>query len=70
MLNCQPCLDFDQLRSSFRDGPEDQTRNLEIPGSLVSVAPRNDGGGRLYVSTNPVLDPLAAESLWPWGSAR
>src|ERR1019366_1669248 len=26
---------------SFRDGPEDQTRNLEIPGSLVSLAPRN-----------------------------
>src|SRR5579872_1484663 len=27
---------------SFRDGPKDQTRNLEIPGSLVSLAPRND----------------------------
>src|SRR5438034_10461290 len=29
--------------SSFRDGPKDQTRNLEIPGSLVSLSPRNDG---------------------------
>src|SRR5260370_13124903 len=29
---------------SFRDGPQDQTRNLEIPGSLVSLAPRNDVG--------------------------
>ena len=27
---------------SFRDGPQDRTRNLEIPGSLVSLAPRND----------------------------
>jgi hypothetical protein len=30
---------------------------------------RNDGSGH-HVSTNPVLDPLAAESLWPWGRAR
>src|SRR5579872_4288486 len=29
--------------TSFRDGPKDQTRNLEIPGSLASLAPRNDG---------------------------
>ena len=28
--------------TSFRDGPKDQTRNLEIPGSLASLAPRND----------------------------
>jgi glutathione S-transferase len=27
---------------SFRDDPKDQTRNLEIPGSLASLAPRND----------------------------
>ena len=27
---------------SFRDGPKDQTRNLEIPGSLAALAPRND----------------------------
>src|SRR3982074_3402795 len=27
--------------ASFRDGPKDQTRNLEIPGSLVSLAPWN-----------------------------
>jgi len=24
---------------SFRDGPQDQTRNLEIPGSPLRVAP-------------------------------
>jgi hypothetical protein len=30
------------LISSFRDGPKDQTRNLEIPGSRLR-APRNDG---------------------------
>jgi hypothetical protein len=28
---------------SFRDGPKDQARNLEIPGSLAPLAPRNDG---------------------------
>jgi hypothetical protein len=26
-------------RSSFRDGPNDQTRNLEIPGSMLRIAP-------------------------------
>jgi len=24
---------------SFRDGPKDQTRNLEIPGSVLRTAP-------------------------------
>jgi hypothetical protein len=24
--------------SSFRDGPKDQTRNLEIPGSMLRIA--------------------------------
>jgi hypothetical protein len=27
------------LALSFRDGPKDQTRNLEIPGSLLRSAP-------------------------------
>jgi len=27
------------VRLSFRDGPEDQTRNLEIPGSMLCIAP-------------------------------
>jgi len=26
-------------RPSFRDGPKDQTRNLEIPGSMLGIAP-------------------------------
>jgi hypothetical protein len=26
-------------RLSFRDGPKDQTRNLEIPGSMLRIAP-------------------------------
>jgi hypothetical protein len=26
--------------SSFRDGPKDQTRNLEIPGSMLRIAPK------------------------------
>jgi hypothetical protein len=25
--------------TSFRDGPKDQTRNLEIPGSMLCIAP-------------------------------
>ena len=25
--------------SSFRDGPKDQTRNLEIPGPMLRIAP-------------------------------
>jgi len=24
---------------SFRDGPKDQARNLEIPGSMLRIAP-------------------------------
>jgi len=27
------------LTPSFRDGPKDQTRNLEIPGSMPCIAP-------------------------------
>ena len=27
------------LVSSFRDGPKDQTRNLEIAGSMLRIAP-------------------------------
>src|ERR1700753_677246 len=33
--------------SSFRDGPKDRTRNLEIPGSMLSHRPgmtKSDGG--------------------------
>ena len=26
-------------RLSFRDSPQDQTRNLEIPGSMLRIAP-------------------------------
>jgi hypothetical protein len=27
-------MGFEKILPSFRDGPKDQTRNLEIPGSL------------------------------------
>jgi hypothetical protein len=27
------------IEMSFRDGPKDQTRNLEIPGSMLRIAP-------------------------------
>src|SRR5947207_6464825 len=33
------CEDLLELRLSFRDGPQDQTRNLEIPGSVLSDRP-------------------------------
>jgi hypothetical protein len=38
----------------------------------LSALPRFRPGysDRRQVSTKPVLEPLAAESLWPWGSAR
>jgi len=41
--------------ASFRDGPEDQTRNLEIPGSLALLAPRNDGGARYRTSAQLLI---------------
>jgi hypothetical protein len=34
---CHRCLFLSLL--SFRDGPKDQTRNLEIPGSMLCIAP-------------------------------
>jgi hypothetical protein len=30
---------FTRWPQSFRDGPKDQTRNLEIPGSMLRIAP-------------------------------
>src|SRR5581483_3186015 len=35
----------------------------------LELAPHNDGWRR-HVSTNPVVAPLAAESLCPWGRAK
>jgi hypothetical protein len=29
----------DSSASSFRDGPQDQAQNLEIPGSMLRIAP-------------------------------
>ncbi len=34
------------LSTSFRDGPKDQTWNLEIPGSMLSHRPGMTGGIR------------------------
>jgi hypothetical protein len=28
-----------ELKTSFRDGPKDQARNLEIPGSMLRITP-------------------------------
>jgi hypothetical protein len=30
---------FFRFAPSFRNGPKDQTRNLEIPGSMLRIAP-------------------------------
>jgi len=78
------CLDFGQGHQSFRsiatgsrerapddrlrDEPGISRRNFQISGFALR-APRNDGSGD-YVSTKPVLDPLAAESFRPCGSAK
>jgi hypothetical protein len=60
--------------SSFRDaplgaGPESRTTDRGYGFRARSLRSR-PGMTALYVSTNPVLEPLAAESLAPWGSAR
>ena len=47
--------------------PESITTIRSMDSGLALRAPRNDGP---YVSTSPVLDPLAAESFRPCGSAR
>jgi hypothetical protein len=31
--------EFVVIRSSFRDGAQHETRNLEIPGSMLRIAP-------------------------------
>jgi hypothetical protein len=54
-----------QLMSSFRDGPKDQTRKLEIPGSLAKeLAPRNDEG---YFNPNkfPLLSAVHLAAMAP-----
>ena len=39
-INLFPCAQITlYLAPSFRDGPKDQTRNLEIPGSRLRLAP-------------------------------
>jgi hypothetical protein len=38
MINTSTDRSF-QFLLSFRDGPKDQTRNLEIPGSMLRIAP-------------------------------
>jgi hypothetical protein len=55
--------------ASFREAPKDQASDVELhigesrdSGFALTRAPRN---GSLHVSTNPVLEPLATESLWP-----
>ena len=66
VLNCRRCLDFDQATfviPGWSEGPDPESRD----SGFVLRTPRNDC---VYVSTNPVLEPLAAESLCPWGSAR
>ena len=37
--HCEEHSDEANQPPSFRDGPKDQTRNLEIPGSMLCIAP-------------------------------
>ena len=46
------------MTPSFRDGPKDRTRNLVIPGSLVSLAPRNDEGKPRDYSRRSATDSM------------
>ena len=55
VVNCRSCLDFGHVRLRFSSATE--------ANDPVDVA-RNDMHSP-YVSTSPVLDPLAAESLRP-----
>jgi len=36
--HCEESSDEAIRHSSFRDGPQDRTRNLEIPGSMLRIA--------------------------------
>jgi hypothetical protein len=44
-VDAQHKAGHDIKRPLFQDGPKDQTRNLEIRGSLALLAPRNDERG-------------------------
>src|SRR6478736_6806963 len=50
--------EFANHDSSFRDGPQDQTRNLEIPGSLALLASRNDEHNGRYPMTKSLQDKV------------
>jgi hypothetical protein len=69
LLNCEPCLDLGQPCFGIPGRVGARSRNLDQqpldPGfARKELAPRNDGS-KSYVSTSPVLEPLASESLWP-----
>src|SRR5258708_35990501 len=56
----------------FRGAPKTRTQNPEDVRARLRVRAAARPGMtqcQSYVSTNPVLDPLATESLWPCGRA-
>jgi hypothetical protein len=71
--NSSPCLEFDQAGLVIPGRASGQRRSLELTD--VQAHPMSgaaDQPGRTWlrkdepqVSTSPVLEPLAAESLWP-----
>jgi hypothetical protein len=68
VLNSSPCLDFDQAGLVIPGGASGRRRSLELPDVQGTSHVRSRAPGRKdepQVSTRPVLDPLAAESLWP-----
>ena len=74
--NCRSCLDFNQGLTVIPGCAAWRRPGIHTPDRGYGfrardfVAPRNDGDSVFYVSTSPVLDPLAAESFRPCGSAR
>src|ERR1700730_13814966 len=46
---------------SFRDGPKDQTRNLEIPGSMLRIAPERRLVGEAVSETHELLRLYSGE---------
>jgi hypothetical protein len=43
---------------SFRDGPKDQTRNLEVPGSMLCIAPERRPSSFPIISVDAIFTTL------------
>src|ERR1700759_4144136 len=48
--------DYQTLTPSFRDGPKDRTRNLEVPGSMPRIAPERQRLASIRKARRTLLD--------------